>query len=104
MPFKVLENPAPKENLVHNMEHGGVVIWYNTDDQDVIKQLADTINDEIDRRKLVVMSQVHGDGAEHDRRDLLDASGQVPASATSTRSAWSDFIEANSKRFNPEGF
>ena len=36
MPFKVLDNPAPKENLVHNMEHGGVVVWYNTDDAGVI--------------------------------------------------------------------
>jgi hypothetical protein len=37
--FKVLDNPAPKENLLHSMEHGAVVVWYNTDDEAVIKQL-----------------------------------------------------------------
>ena len=57
MPFKVLDNPAAKENLVHNMEHGGVVVWFNTDDQVVIDELASIVNDYLDRRRLVVMSQ-----------------------------------------------
>jgi hypothetical protein len=28
--FRVHDTPQPKENLVHNMEHGGVIIWYNS--------------------------------------------------------------------------
>ena len=57
MPFRVLENPAPKENLIHNMEHGGVVVWVNTTNQSVYDQLADLVRDELDKRHFVVMSR-----------------------------------------------
>ena len=103
MPFRVLDNPAPKENLVHNMEHGGVVIWYNTDDQNVIKQLADITNSELDRRRLVVMT----------RYPEMEPNTVALTSWTRldkfkdselNRKRVTDFIEENSKRFNPEGF
>jgi len=32
-PWGVSDVPIPKESAVHNMEHGGVVIWYNCDPQ-----------------------------------------------------------------------
>lgn len=35
----------PAESLVHNMEHAGVVVWYNTDDQKVIDDLQDFAHD-----------------------------------------------------------
>jgi hypothetical protein len=103
MPFKVLDNPAPKENLIHNMEHGGVVVWYNTDDAGVIKQLADTVNSELDRRRLVVMSKY----TEMEPNTIAVTSwtrlDKFPVSDFNTKRV-RDFIEENSKRFNPEGF
>jgi uncharacterized protein DUF3105 len=30
-PWGVSAAPVPKESAVHNMEHGGVVVWYNCD-------------------------------------------------------------------------
>ena len=35
------------------MEHGGVYIWYNTDDPDAIKLIKDLVNDNTDRRRFV---------------------------------------------------
>ena len=103
MPFKVLENPAPKENLLHNMEHGGVVVWYNTQNQEVIDQLASIVNDELGRRRLVVMSAYTGMEPETialtgwTRLDKFSA-GDLE------RKRVTDFIEEHQRRFNPEGF
>lgn len=38
-PWGVYREPWPTETLVHNMEHGGMVVWYNTTDQDVIDDI-----------------------------------------------------------------
>jgi hypothetical protein len=103
MPFKVLDNPAPKENLVHNMEHGGVVIWYNTDDQNVIKQLADLTNNELDRRRLVVMTKYTEMEPNTVALTAWTRLDKMSVSEFTVKRA-RDFIEENSKRFNPEGF
>jgi Protein of unknown function (DUF3105) len=101
--FKVWENEAPKENLVHSMEHGAVVVWYNTEDQDVIDQLAKIVNDNLNKRKLMVMSRYS---------DLppdtiaVTAWTRLDKFAVSdfTKQRVQDFIDANERRFNPEGF
>jgi hypothetical protein len=103
MPLKVLDNPAPKESLIHNMEHGGVIIWYNTDNQDVIKQLASLANDNLNRRRLIVMTQY---------TDMEPDTVAVTAwtrldkfkSAEFTKKRVQDFIDEHERRFNPEGF
>jgi hypothetical protein len=103
MPFKVLDNPAPKESLIHNMEHGGVVVWYNTDDQNLIKQLADAVNAELDRRRLVVMTRY----TEMEPNTIaLTSWTRLDKFKTDeySKKRVTDFIEENSKRFNPEGF
>jgi alpha-tubulin suppressor-like RCC1 family protein len=38
-PWGIYVNPWPPETLVHNMAHGGVVIWYNTSDATVLNQI-----------------------------------------------------------------
>ena len=55
--FKIYDNAVPKENLVHSMEHGGVIVWYNTENQDVINQVKSVVTSELGRRKQVVMSK-----------------------------------------------
>lgn len=103
MPFKVLENPAPKENLLHNMEHGGVVIWYNTTDQAAIDQLKKVAQDNIDRRQFVVMTQY----AEMEPDTIAITSwtrlDKFPVGEL-TKDRVQKFIDVNEKRFNPEGF
>ena len=103
MAFKVLDNPAPKENLIHNMEHGGVVVWYNTSNQDVINQLKDITNGALDRRRLVVMSEYTGMEADMIAITSWTRLDKFPVSEMD-RERVQNFIETNNKRFNPEGF
>jgi hypothetical protein len=103
MTFGVLQNPAPKENLIHNMEHGGVVVWYNTDDADVIDELESIVRDALDRRRLVVMSRY----TEMEPNTVaLTAWTRIDKFSVSefTRKRVTDFIEEHQRRFNPEGF
>jgi hypothetical protein len=103
MPFKVLENPAPKENLLHNMEHGGVVIWYNTTDQAAIAQLKKIAQDNIDRKQFVVMTQYPDMEAETIAVTSWTRMDKFPVGEL-TRDRVQNFIDVNEKRFNPEGF
>lgn len=103
MPFKVLDNPAAKESLLHNMEHGGVVIWYNTENPVVIQRLAKITNDELNRKKLVVMTRYSEMEPE---TIVLTAWTRLDKFTVSQLDAKrvTEFIEAHSRRFNPEGF
>jgi hypothetical protein len=103
MPFRVLENPAPRENLIHNMEHGGVVIWYNTTNQAVIDQLKQIAQARIDRRQLVVMTQYPDMEAE---TIALTAWTRLDKFSVNdfNRARVENFIDKHHKRFNPEGF
>ncbi|HXH20611.1 MAG TPA: DUF3105 domain-containing protein [Dehalococcoidia bacterium] len=101
--FKVLENPAPKENLIHSMEHGAVVVWYNTEDQDVIKQLAAWVQDHLDRRRLVVMTKYTEMEPNTIALTAWTRLDKFPVSEL-TKKRVDDFISAHNKRFNPEGF
>jgi hypothetical protein len=103
MPFGVLNNPAPKENLVHNMEHGGVVIWYNTSNQDVINQLKSLVNDQRDRQRFVVLTQYTGMEPETIAVTSWTRLDKFPAGDYDKKRI-EDFISEHHKRFNPEGF
>ncbi|HLG12234.1 MAG TPA: DUF3105 domain-containing protein [Dehalococcoidia bacterium] len=103
MPFKVLDNPAPKENLLHNMEHGGVVVWYNTTDQAAIDELKSITNDNIDRRRFVVMTQYTEMEPETVAVTSWTRLDKFPVGDL-TKKRVQDFIDENHKRFNPEGF
>lgn len=103
MQIKVLDNPAPKENLVHNMEHGAVVVWYNTDDQGVIDQLKSIVNDALDRRRMVVMSKY----TEMEQNTIaLTSWTRLDKFGVSEfdKKRIQDFIAEHQRRFNPEGF
>jgi hypothetical protein len=101
--FQVYENPLAKENALHSMEHGGVVIWYNTTDQSVIDQLKQIWKDETNRRKLVVVTQYPG---MEPNTIALTAWTRLDKFSVSDfdKGRITKFIDAHSKRFNPEGF
>jgi hypothetical protein len=101
--FSNLENPAPKENIVHSMEHGGVYIWYNTDDQDAIKLIKDLVNDNTDRRRFVGSTIYTGMEDETIAITSWTRIDKFPVSDL-TKDRLQDFIDDNHKRFNPEGF
>jgi hypothetical protein len=103
MPFAVLDNPAPKENLVHNMEHGGVVIWYNTNDPEIIRQLASITNDALAARRLVVMTPYSGMESNTIALTAWTRLDKFPVSQFN-RKRVEDFIAKHDRRFNPEGF
>lgn len=103
MPFQVLTAPAPKENLVHNMEHGGVVVWYNTTDAAAIATLTQAVNDMLLSGQLVVMSryvEMEPDTIALTSWTRLDkfATGEL------SRQRVLEFVVNHQRRFNPEGF
>jgi hypothetical protein len=101
--FKVYDNPQPKENFLHTMEHGGVVIWYNTDDPSIIDQIKKIWQDEVDRKKLVAVTKYTD---MEPNTIAITAWTRLDKFSVSdfNRKRIVDFIEAHSKRFNPEGF
>jgi hypothetical protein len=101
--FTNLVNPAPKENILHSMEHGGVFVWYNTSDQDAIDLIKSVVQDNIDRRRFVgstIYTDMEPETIAITSWTRLD---KFPVSEL-TRERIQQFIDANHKRFNPEGF
>lgn len=101
--FGIRENPAPKENLVHSMEHGAVIVWYNSSNQQAIDQLKAVVQNALDRRRLVVMTPYPGMEAETIALTAWTRLDKFPVSEL-TEKRVRDFIEAHQRRFNPEGF
>jgi hypothetical protein len=85
------------------MEHGGVVVWYNTDNAEVIDNLTDIVNEQLDRRRLVVMSRYTGMEADTIALTAWTRLDKFPVSDF-TEKRVEDFISEHNKRFNPEGF
>ena len=102
-PFAVLGEPASKEDLVHNMEHGGVVIWYNTTDENIIQQLADLVIDQTSRRRLLVITQYTEMEPETVALTAWTRLDKFPISEFNLKRV-EDFIAEHHKRYNPEGF
>jgi hypothetical protein len=101
---RVYDTPVPKEQLVHSMEHGAVVVWYNTTDQNVIRSMAQIVNGANQAGKLVVMAPYSNVGApEQIAFTSWTRMSKVNVSQYKEQTLL-DFINAHSKRFNPEGF
>jgi hypothetical protein len=66
----VYTTPQPEEQLIHNLEHGGIVIWYGPGlDADQVAQLADYVNRQtssgISGRYKFILSPWDGPDFEH---------------------------------------
>jgi hypothetical protein len=101
--FTNLENPAPKENILHSMEHGGVFIWYNTTDQAAIDLIKSVVNENTDRRRFVGSTIYTGMEDETIAITSWTRLDKFPVSEL-TEERLQHFIDENHKRFNPEGF
>ena len=101
--FGNMVNPAPKENVVHSMEHGGVYIWYNTTDQAAIDLIKKVVNDNVDRNRFVgstIYTDMEPDTIAITSWTRLD---KFPVTDL-TKDRLQHFIDVNQRRFNPEGF
>ncbi len=106
----VSERELPKEVPVHNMEHGGVVIWYNCDGGPepldaagcaaLKDQLAAVVRAANARRKLVLMTPY----PHMPHRIALTAWRTLDAFDEFDAERVEAFIEAYERKFNPEGF
>ncbi len=101
--FGVLQFPAPKENLLHSMEHGGVIVWYNTTDQEVIDDLKSLVEDQRDRRRFVALTRYPNMEADTIAVTAWTRLDKFPVGDYSKKRI-EDFINEHHKRFNPEGF
>ena len=101
-PWGIFTDPWPAATLVHNMEHGGVVVWYNTTDQAVIDDLTDLVIEHMERRLIVLspypdMEEGFVAITSWSRRLLVPAGDY-------DRDLFAEFIEVHERRFNPENF
>jgi hypothetical protein len=83
------------------MEHGGVVIWYNTDNQEIIAELEQVAEDRVEDQDIIVMAPYRD--MEDDTIAVTSWSriDKIPTSQYS-RERVDNFINAHLCRFNPE--
>jgi hypothetical protein len=103
VPWGVYREPWPAASMVHNMEHGGVVVWYNSSDTAIRDKLEKWVEDEGNKGGFVVMTpypDIPKDTVALTawaRRDVFPVSDM-------TEKRVKDFIEKLNCHFNPEGF
>jgi hypothetical protein len=102
-PFRVFSQPVGKEFLVHSMEHGGVVIWYNTTDTSVVQKLTALTEANLQRGKEVVLTPYSGMEANTVAVTAWTRLDKFPASQLDVDRI-QNFINVYERRFNPEGF
>jgi hypothetical protein len=99
----IYRKPWEPETLVHNMEHGGVVLWYNIGDQTIVDQLEDLIRNRLERGQQLVMAPYPDMEEEHIALTAWSRIDKFPV-ADYTRERVEEFIDAHDRRFNPEAF
>lgn len=102
-PWGIYRKQWEEETLVHNTEHGGVVVWYNTDDDELVAELEGVVLGHLEDGDIVVMAPY--DKMEADtialtswaRIDKFSVEDYTPERVD-------DYIDVHVRRFNPEGF
>ncbi len=100
-PWGIYREPWVASTLIHNMEHGGTVIWYNTTDQEVIDDLEDFVSGNSD--KLLVLAPYPEMEEEQVAITVWARRGLIPAGEYS-REFIDDFMDDWYCEFDPEGF
>lgn len=100
-PVGIYRAPWEASSLIHNMEHGGTVIWYNTTDQEVIDDLEDFANS--NRDKNLVLAP-YPEMAEDQVAITIWSRRDVISTSEYTRDFIDDFMDDWYCKFDPEGF
>ena len=103
VPWGIYRLPWQAESLVHNMEHAGIVLWYNTDDQAIIDELESLILERLEAGQLLVMTPYLEMEAEHIALTGWSRIDKFPIEEYS-RERVEQFIDVHERRFNPEDF
>jgi hypothetical protein len=102
-PWGIYREPWEAETLVHNMEHGGVVVWYNTADDAVVAELEALVEDRLPLMRLIVMAPY---AEMEDETIALTAWSRIDKFAVADYGPQrvQRFFDAHVGRFNPESF
>ena len=102
-PWGIYRDPWEAETLVHNMEHGGVVVWYNTTNEGVIGEIEALVANRLPLVDLLVMAPYP---EMEDETIALTAWSRIDKFPVSdyTPERVQTFIETHVRRFNPESF
>jgi hypothetical protein len=101
VPWGVYFVPWPAASLVHNLEHGGIVVWYNTTDTNIRDQLKDIVAGYGDKNALVVMAPYPEMESETIALTAWGRRDKFPVSEYSEDRV-KTFIDKLKCRFNPE--
>jgi len=97
----IYRSPWPAASLVHSMEHGGLIIWYNTTNKQVIDDLETIAESELKGQKLLVLTPYTGMEPDTVAITAWTRTDKFPVSQFSKERV-RKFIEAFKCRFNPE--
>ncbi len=103
VPWGIYRLPWQAESLVHNMEHAGVVLWYNISDQAIIDELESLILEQLNAGQLLVMAPSPEMEAEYIALTGWSRIDKFPVEEYS-RERIEQFIDVHERRFNPESF
>ncbi len=102
-PWGIYREPWEPETLVHNSEHGGVVVWYNTTDQEIIDELEDLVFSKLEDGDILVMAPYPDMEEEHIALTSWARIDKVPVGEY-TKDRVEEYIDVHVRRFNPEQF
>jgi hypothetical protein len=91
------------ESLVHSMEHGGVIIWFNTTNRSVVDEIESIVENLLNAGDLIVMAPYLQMEDEHIALTSWSRIYKFPADEYNSDLVL-DFLDAHMRRFNPEGF
>ena len=99
----IYSDPVPKEQLLHNMEHGGVIIWYNcTDCDQLVSQIRQVAEGYLKDGRELVMTPYPGMEPNTIALTAWSRLDKFPVSDYS-EGRLRRFVETLERRFNPEG-
>ncbi len=102
-PWGIYREPWEPEVLVHNTEHGGVVLWYNTTNQEIIGEMEELIRNRLEDGDILVMAPYPDMEEEYIALTSWARIDKFPVTEYS-KPRVEDFINVHLRRFNPEDF
>lgn len=101
IPWGIYRAEWPAESVVHALEHGGLVVWYNTTNQQVIDDLEELVRQKGEDDYLIVMVPYSKMDAETVAVTAWGRRLKEPA-ASYSRDDFENFLDKLRCRFNPE--
>ncbi len=102
-PWGIYREPWRAEVLVHNMERGGVVIWYRTADLAARDDLEAIVRDQLESGKYIVLAPYPDMENESIALTAWSRIDKFPAGDLN-KDRVVRFIQAHERRFNPENY